>query len=446
MLRGLLIVCLTIGVAGVGYWGYTEYQEKNAVLIHAENNYQRAFHELVYEMDLLHDEIGRTLAMNSRTSLSPALVGVWRITSEASSDVGQLPLTLMPFNKTEEFLAQIGDFSYRTAVRDLEKEPLNDEEYATLEALYKNAADIQDELRKVQHLALKNNLRWMDVELALATDNNPADNAIVDGFKTVEKNVESYAENEFGPTFTSLQTENRDVYYTEGKKISEDEAKEIAKRFLSLKGDEEIKVEKSGKGATEAFYSLTIKDPKTNNESYIDITEKGGYPIWVMNNREIGEQKISLNDAGNKGLSFLKDQNFENMELYDSAQYDNVGVFTYVVNQDGIRIYPDAIQMKIALDDGSIVGFSARDYLSSHHTRTFPEPKLSAAEARQKINPGVKVMEERQAVIMNDLHKEVLCYEFVGTLGKDTYQIFINANDGTEEKVKKLGTVEKVYD
>lgn len=55
-------------------------------------------------------------------------------------------------------------------------------------------------------------------------------------------------------------------------------------------------------------------------------------------------------------------------------------------------------------------------------------------------------MEERKAVVVNDLHKEVLCYEFVGTLGKDTYQIFINANDGTEERVKKMQAVEHMYD
>ena len=37
-----------------------------------------------------------------------------------------------------------------------------------------------------------------------------------------------------------------------------------------------------------------------------------------MNNREIKEQKISLNDAGSKGLKFLKDHKFHNMELYDT--------------------------------------------------------------------------------------------------------------------------------
>ncbi|MGR5914373.1 hypothetical protein ACT7DA_18980 [Bacillus pacificus] len=30
----------------------------------AENSYQRAFHDLAYEVDLLHDKIGTTLAMN----------------------------------------------------------------------------------------------------------------------------------------------------------------------------------------------------------------------------------------------------------------------------------------------------------------------------------------------------------------------------------------------
>lgn len=143
--------------------------------------------------------------MNSKESLSPSLVEVWRITSQAHGDVGQLPLTLLPFNKTEEFLANIGNFSYRTAVRDLSKEPLTGKEYQTLQTLYKRSGDIQSELRNVQHLILKNNLRWMDVEMALAAGKENTDNTIIDGFKTVEKTVTSYDETDLGPTFANLQ-------------------------------------------------------------------------------------------------------------------------------------------------------------------------------------------------------------------------------------------------
>src|SRR5690606_2283862 len=154
MVRNILIVVLAIGVAGAAYWGYQEHQEKNAILIHAENNYQRAFHDLTYQMDVLNDKIGTTLAMNSRKSLSPALADVWRITSDARAQVGQLPLTLLPFNKTEDFLTNIGNFSYRTAVRDLDKDPLSTEEFAMLKKMYAQSNEVRNELRKVQHMVL----------------------------------------------------------------------------------------------------------------------------------------------------------------------------------------------------------------------------------------------------------------------------------------------------
>lgn len=193
MIRGILIAVLGIAIVGTGYWGYKEHQEKDAVLLHAENNYQRAFHELTYQVDQLHDKIGTTLAMNSQKSLSPALIDVWRITSEAHNSVSQLPLTLMPFNKTEELLSKIGDFSYKTSVRDLDQKPLDKNEYTSLNKLYQQSEDIQNELRHVQHLVMSKNLRWMDVEIALASDEKQSDNTIINSFKTVEKNVGAFS-------------------------------------------------------------------------------------------------------------------------------------------------------------------------------------------------------------------------------------------------------------
>ncbi|WP_449536773.1 germination protein YpeB [Ferdinandcohnia sp. Marseille-Q9671] len=445
MLRGILITVLTIGIVGTGYWGYKEHQEKNAILIQAENNYQRAFHDLTYHIDLLHDKIGTTLAMNSRSSLSPTLADVWRLTSEAHSDVGQLPLALLPFNKTEEFLSNIGDFSYRTAVRDLSKDPLTDDEYKTLQQLYKNAEDIQKELRTVQHLVMENNLRWMDVELALASGEKQADNTIIDGLKTVEKNVAAYSEAEFGVSLTSTKKDSDTFPNLEGPEINEEKAKEIAKKFLGLKGNIEMKVTENGKGSSNGFYSLEINDPKSKVDTYMDITKKGGIPIWVIRNREVQKSKLSLNEAYNRAQTFLKDNKFENLELFESAQYDNIGVFNFVSSVDGVRVYSDSIKMKVALDDGNITGFTARDYLMAGKITKTSEPKISKEEAKKKINPNLEIMEDRLAIITNDLSEDVLCYEFLGTINDDTYRIFINAENGFEEKVEKLKNAEPVY-
>ncbi|WP_110112990.1 germination protein YpeB [Bacillus sp. CGMCC 1.16541] len=446
MFRSILIAILAIGIVGVGYWGYTEHQQKDAVLIQAENSYQRAFHDLTYELDLLNDKIGSTLAMNSRDQLSPALAEVWRVTSEAHSNLGQLPLALLPFNKTEEFLSNIGDFSYKVAIRDLSASPLTDEEYGTLQSLYKTSSDIQNEMRKVQHLVIENNLRWMDVELALATKEKQADNTIVDGLKTVEKSMESYEESSFGPSFVTNQNKHREFSQLKGRDINENVAKEVARSFLELKGNEKINVAESGKGADHSFYSLTITDPQTKQETYMDVTKKGGYPIWVLQNTEVKEQKISLNEAMEKAHTFLKEHDFESVVMSESAQYENTGVFTFVEETEaGVRIYPNAVKMKVSLEDGKVVGFSAKDFLLSHRLREIPEPTISQEEARSKINQNVKIMEERVALIKNDVNEEVLCYEFLGTINNDTYRIFINAKDGYEEQVDKLQNAEPLY-
>lgn len=446
MLRGILIGVLALGVAGTAFWGYQEHREKNALLMNAENNYQRAFHDLTYQLDLLNDKIGTTLAMNSRKSLSPTLAEVWRITSQAHNSVGQLPLTLLPFNKTEEFLSQVGDFSYRTAVRDLDKEPLSDQEYAALKSLYEQSAEIQGELRNVQHMALKNNLRWMDVELALATDGEPMDNTIIDGFKTVEKSVEGYGEVDFGPAFANMKEKEQTYAHLKGKTISKDEAIKIAQKYSGMGNDANINVTENGKGSDFEFYSVSLQNSKTKEEANMDITRKGGYPIWYIHSRDINDQKVSLNDASIQAIQFLKDNGYKNLDLFESSQYDRVGVFTFVTNENNVRIYPEAIRVKVALDDGKMIGFSADEYLKSHQTREIVPPTMTAADAQKIINPNVKIMEERLAIITNDVNEQVLCYEYLGTLDEDTYRIYINANTGDEEKVEKLHNAEQIYE
>src|SRR5690625_2806299 len=106
MIRWISIVVLSIGIVGTGVWGYQEHQEKNAVLIQAENTYQRAFHELSYHIDLLHDKIGSSLAMNSKDSLSPQLVEIWRLTSEAHSKVSRHISTNCGDRLSFEFIAK----------------------------------------------------------------------------------------------------------------------------------------------------------------------------------------------------------------------------------------------------------------------------------------------------------------------------------------------------
>ncbi len=111
-----------------------------------------------------------------------------------------------------------------------------------------------------------------------------------------------------------------------------------------------------------------------------------------------------------------------------------------------MTIYPESIKVKVALDNGQIIGFAASDYLKGQHERDIPKPKLTEQEAEEYINGNVKIRDHKLAIVMNELGKEVFCHEFVGTMNDDTYRIFINAKTGMEEKVEKLQNAEPLYE
>lgn len=433
----IIVGALTAAVIGSGYWGYKQHRDLKEMNLRAENNYQRAFNELTYDVDLLHDKIGTTLAMNSRTSLSPALADVWRISIQSKSDIAQLPLKFVPFDKTQAFLSGVANFSYKTAVRDLEKEPLTNQEYNSLRGMYQTAEKIQDGLRGVQTNIMNKNLSWIDVSQMTEESKASRDNSIIDGFNNIEK-TKATTEQDFGPTFTNGQDESKGLRKLTGKKINGNEAKKIAQDFVPLKNVSKIQVTKINNDRFEPFYALSMAHNNPTADTYMQITETAGLPIFFITTRTINKQQISLDDAVKKGLNYLNSKNYKDMELYDSSQYDTIGVLQYVKSVNNVRIYPESIQLKVALDNGQIIGFNAKNYITSNHVRTIPTPKLTLEQARAKLNKNVKVEEERLAILLNDFNKEILTYEFLGTYNNDTFDIYINAMNGREEKVKKL--------
>lgn len=433
---------MTIGIIGVGYWGYKEHEEKNALLIHAENTYQRSFHELSYHMDVLHDKIGTSLAMNTGERLSPQFVDIWKVSSQALNNVGQLPLSLVPIHETEAFLSQIGDFTYKTAIRNLDDEPLSNKEVEKLQHLYGQAGKMKDELRQMQHMALKDNLRWMDVELALVSEDK-AGNTIVDGFETVEKGVGDFSGSDAGLSMTSPTSNKKQYHDIKGEWQDEDAVRSFSEKLFSVKDDQSFTLEKSGKGADIPMYSVSYQGDKN---IYMDITQKGAHPISILVDRKIGESTISLNEGLEKAEAYVKDFDYDEVTAFQSQQYDGVGVYSFMHEKDGVRIFPDTITVKVALDNGDIIGFNAQPYLMNHHERDIKKPTLTEKEAKEYVNGQVEIQEGHLALIENSIEEEVLVYEFLGTLENETFRIFINAENGIEEQVEKLTGTETNFE
>ncbi|WP_433946412.1 germination protein YpeB [Paenibacillus sp. SN-8-1] len=439
-LSAVLFPISAILLIGALIWGYQENQEKNSILIKAENQYQRAFHDLSYHVDRLHGEIGNTLAVHSASTPMhrKGLMNLWRITSEAQNEINQLPLTLLHFNKTEDFLSKISKFSYQTANRDLTKQPLTDKELKNLKELYKNSNEISSEIQKVQGKVINNHLRWMDVETALASEHKAQDNTIIDGFKTVDKKVSEYPELDWGPSVISIYNK-RSVKKLSGAPTTMEQIKKKAADFAGYTDASKVQVTENGKGTEWSSFTAIVPGKTKGDRLSIDFTKNGGQVIAYNYTRQVGSRAISDEEAHRSAAHFLTAKGYKNMQAIVYNPSDNIANLTYVTKRDDVFIYPEKVSVRVALDNGQVIGLQSSDYVYEHENMAkVTQPKLSLAQARKYLNTDFKETYHRKALIENEQSERVVTYEFGGRINGSQYRIFINGNTGTEEAVEEI--------
>ena len=93
------------------------------------------------------------------------------------------------------------------------------------------------------------------------------------------------------------------------------------------------------------------------------------------------------------------------------------------------------IKVKIALDNGEILGIETNGYLNSHHIRQDTEPTISKETAKASLNTRLDIQSEELAIIPTEWKTEILCYEFKGKIDETEFLVYINAQNGREENI-----------
>ena len=114
---------------------------------------------------------------------------------------------------------------------------------------------------------------------------------------------------------------------------------------------------------------------------------------------------------------------------------DGIVTINYAYEQNGIVMYPDLIKLKIALDNGEILGIETTGYLNSHYERNLTEPKITKEQAKSSLNQDLEIFSEGLAVIPTEWKTEILCYEFKGRIDDTDFLGYINAETGREENI-----------
>ena len=114
---------------------------------------------------------------------------------------------------------------------------------------------------------------------------------------------------------------------------------------------------------------------------------------------------------------------------------EGVMTINYAYSQDNVTIYPDLIKLKVALDNGEIMGMETTGYLNNHTTRDLSGVKITMDEVKKTLNSELKIESEGLAVIPTEWQSEILCYEFKGKVDDTEFLVYINAENGREEDI-----------
>ena len=429
-----ILILLVIATVVLGVFLY---RQRTEYVIQTENQYNLAFYELIDYIDDVENYLAKAIVSSSAENGAKTLMHVWREANLAQVYLSQLPISSNELANTSKFLNQVSEYSYSLATKCINNEKLTDEELNNLQNLYDYSTNLTVTLEQLLNDMGSGNISWKeltkDTDTALAQQ---VDNLSGASFSNLDKNFGEYEGLIYDGAYSD-HIESSEKKGLTGNEISEEEAKNIVKEFVGNERIEEINSNGLIENGNIVVYdfSIKIKDGDNNNPMSISISKTGGHIILMNYNREIAEEKMSQEEANNKGKEFLESRNFANMKETYYLKQGNAVTINYAYEQNGVVVYPDLIKLKIALDNGEILGIETSGYLNNHEERNIPAAKISEGEAKQKLNKNLEITSSGLAIIPTEWKTEIFCYEFKGKVNDKDFIVYINAENGREENI-----------
>lgn len=435
-----IILGLALIVAIV--WGYNEYATKNEMAIALENQYQRLFFDIQKHVENVQVNISKALLSESRDQNVLLLSQIMNEAYFAQDKLGQMPVTHADTAETEKFLNQAADYSFSLIETHLEGEDLTEEQRETLANLQNNSAKFNSELSKLQSELSEGGYliggmnRKQNMKIREGNEK-----ILLTSIGDIEKDMAESPELIYDGPFSD-QMLNKKPVGLRGGNVSQGQAEKRARAFFGKDRVEAIESFEQGKDLDKTripsyTFNLQAKNLSKELGVYMGVSQKGGKVLWMSNPRPVSKTTLSIEEAQEKALKYLKEKGFKNMEANYHLKYNGTVLFNFVNKEKGITIYPDLVKVKVALDNGETVGFDASAYYLNHHDRDIEEVVIDLEEAKSKIKTNFDIDSTRLALIPKG-SVEKLCYEFKGQYNDSDYIVYINAIDGREEDILQI--------
>lgn len=426
----IVIILLVAIAATIGYYAYDTNRNYQNL---QKNKYNESFGNLVNYMNSVESLLAKAMISKSAEHSAETLTEVWRDSNLALVYLTGIPMNTEELSQTAKFLNQVSDYSYSLSRKNIKKEELSDEDFENLKSLHQYSVQLEGTLNQLSEELYAEKIKWDDLtknnslEYAQAVDN-------VSVFSNIDSNLNQYEGLIYDGAYSDHVNKAEKVGLV-GDDVTEQKANQKVRDFFGEDKIESIELNQFLQNADIPCYDFSVKLKNQENKANLEIAQKGGWVIEMQNNREVSEEKLSQEEANEIGKSFLAQKGFENMKETYFTKLGNVVTVNYAYEYDEIVVYPDLIKVKIALDNGEILGMETDGYLNSHTNREFKDVKFTIDEARENLNEDLEILDEGMAVIPTEWKTELLCYEFKGKVEDREFLVYINTETGEEEDI-----------
>lgn len=426
-----LIALALVSVGGVFY-----YRQADTLKTELNNSYNRAFHNMADFLSDIDTTLKKTMLAQDAGQMSSLSSKLYMQAESAKACLSELPAEGEPFHDTSKFLSQVGDYAAYLSQKMIGSEGVSEEEYQNLEKLSAYAEAVSEEFQNLEGeiyagTVSVNKLSSTSFPLKVQA----AGKTFESGMKQLEALPQEYPALIYdGPFSDHLETTRPKMLEGE-MSVSRLAAEDTVREMLGEERARVVEYVDDGEGKIETYL---FSGEKNGRSISMEVTKKGGYALWMLDSREVKEERLNISQASAAGETFLLKHGYPSMKSSYYEVGDHIATINYAYVQDGVVMYPDLIKVKIALDNGEVLGFEAEGYLMCHETREIPEDVIGESAAREKAGTHLKVDTINMAYIPLDSGREVFCYELKGKLGKNNFLIYVNAKTGKEERILML--------
>lgn len=416
-----LAIILTLSVMAV-----QNYRRADSAERAVENTYMHAVESLSLNLDNIKNNLQKGMYTNSVSMLADLSEKLCSDAATAKDSLSRLPLDELDLSDAYRFLSQVGNYSAALAEKCAEGGGLSSEERENIIKLHAYADELSANMWKIEQRIENGQVTLSDTMYAATQLDADRPAAVTDGFKDFAVSDNSYPTLIYDGPYSDHIMEKSPLMLKNKSKIDLAEAVRRAKK-LNGGNDYDLLTEEEGKMPS---YVLT------DGDRTVAVTKAGGYYSYMISSRSVEKQTLTANEAMNRAKQFLSGIGISGL---DDSYYEirnRVCIINFAAAQNGVTMYTDLIKVGVALDNGEILSFDMRGYLTNHTIRELPPPKISAEHALTLVSASLAPESTKLCVIPSSGQNEVFCYE-VKCIGKngENILVYLNAETGREEQI-----------